>query len=118
MLFQSSAETEDVVVPAKAGTPKRAARNMGSCFSRDDMEWWAIERIREFNQPDQPDATRPVALEKIIHFAADANQGYIRAVSSHLRGARDRHERGTGCDGRGCAARRTAREADGEVVWS
>jgi hypothetical protein len=35
------------------------------------------------------------------------------------RGAfRDRHERGTGCGGRGSIERRTMLAADGEVVWS
>jgi len=37
----------------------------------------------------------------------------------HPSGAyRDRHGRRAGCDGRFSAARRAAREADGEIVWS
>jgi len=39
------------------------------------------------------------------------------AVLFHRGAARDRHERGAGCDGRWCCFWRTAREADGEVVW-
>ena len=48
-----------------------------------------------------------------------ANQYYIHPRPVPPKGAaRDRHERGAGCDGRGWCRGRTAQEADGQVVWS
>ena len=44
--------------------------------------------------------------------------GITRACLTHRRGARDRHERAVGCDGRRSAREaRAGREAYGEVVW-
>src|ERR1700719_1930922 len=42
----------------------------------------------------------------------------LHAGPSRQEGRTRRHERGVGCGGRGCDARRAALEADGEVVWS
>ena len=40
------------------------------------------------------------------------------SVSSRKRGVGQRHQRGTGCDGRGCTRTTNGVDADGEVVWS
>ena len=42
----------------------------------------------------------------------------LRAVPPRQEGRTRRHERGVGCGGRGCDARRAALEADGQAVWS
>ena len=54
---------------------------------------------------------------KIFLFSPTQISSLIRAVPSHKRGVRDRHERGAGCGGRGQRARRTRPAAYGEVVW-
>jgi len=61
----------------------------------------------------------PAPFEKIFWFSEDANQLYILAILSQLRGAfRERH--GTsGRDAVDAAARETGdAKADGEDVWS
>jgi len=55
----------------------------------------------EIRVSDQADFTCPVMSGKIFRFSPDPNQLYITAVPFPRRAARDRHGRGTGCDGRG-----------------
>ena len=74
----------------------------------------AVPRANPFclgfiSAPDLPDrlfGETPVQphLQKYIPSRLPQIKSITRAVSSQARGARDRHERGTGCGGRGCAA--------------
>ena len=58
-------------------------------------------RKAEFAEPFQSDFTCPVPSENIFHFARRANHLYKPARLVPQEGAaRDRHERGAGCDGR------------------
>src|ERR1700749_2881574 len=57
----------------------------------------------DFIEADQRDSPCPVPKRKIFLFPFDPNHRLIPAVPSHKGAARDRHERGTGCGGRGCA---------------
>ncbi len=59
------------------------------------------QKIRE---QIQADLGRPVPFAKIYRFARTPNHLYIPRRLVPLRGAaRDRHGRGAGCGGRGCA---------------
>ncbi|MEH2552378.1 hypothetical protein V1283_009023 [Bradyrhizobium sp. AZCC 2262] len=61
--------------------------------------------------------SRQAQESKIFRFTCRANQRHVSARLTRWRGARERHERAVGCDGRGWRAGRCAPEAYGEVVW-
>jgi hypothetical protein len=61
--------------------------------------------------------SRQARESKIFRFTCRANQRHVSARLTRWRGARERHERAVGCDGRGWRAGRCAPEAYGEVVW-
>ena len=78
-----------------------------SCFFASDL-------------PDGPFfefAVQPL-LQKYFAFSETKISCSVHAVPPRQEGRTRRHERGVGCGGRGCDARRAALEADGEVVWS
>jgi len=73
----------------------------------------------QFAEPIQSDLGCPVLLAKIFRFCSPSIDGFFRAVPARKRGvSRSSRTLGTECGGRFGDARRAAREADGEVVWS
>jgi hypothetical protein len=76
-------------------------------------------RKAEFVEAIQSDSTSPVPFPKIFRFAADPNQNYILRHPALTEGrfaiVTDVGRDAVDADG---AERRTALEADGEVVWS
>jgi hypothetical protein len=69
---------------------------------------------------NQCDSTGPVPFAKIFLFSSDPNHLLIpRCLALSWRGvSRSSRTLGAGCGGCGSCRRRTARDADGEVVWS
>jgi hypothetical protein len=76
-------------------------------------------RKAEFVEPVQHDSPRPVLNQKISRFAPDPNQLHIVSYPVPTEGrfaiVTDVRRDAVDADG---AERRTALEADGEVVWS
>src|SRR6185436_18882726 len=66
-----------------------------------------VARKLQFAQAFQRDLGRPVCSAEICRFLITPNQWFLTGCPVSIRGAyRDRHERGTGCGGRGRRARR------------
>ena len=76
-------------------------------------------RKSEIIERSQAVSSCPVLAVKIFCFRFSENHDCIRASRVHQRDvSRSSRTWSAGCDGRVAAARRAARDADGEIAWS
>jgi hypothetical protein len=91
----------------RAGHPRltcAAARKTWMAWSSPAMTKKRIDSVAK-RQPDQQDRflARRANVPRLPRLISPPNQNYILAVPSHRGATRDRHGRGAGCGGRGCA---------------